>query len=613
MSHADVRSEGAALAILRSTFGFHEFRYPQADIIADVAAGRDALVLMPTGGGKSLCYQIPSLLRSGCGIVISPLIALMQDQVNALRVVGVRASCLNSTMTLDQVRAVETALLNGELDLLYVAPERLVQERTQALLARSDIALFAIDEAHCVSQWGHDFRADYLELAVLQERFPAVPRVALTATADARTRAEIVSRLELHGATQYAVSFDRPNICYRIALKDNARQQLLRFLREEHVGHCGIIYCLSRRKTEDTAAWLQQQGFEALPYHAGLSAAQRADHQARFLRGEDTIVVATIAFGMGIDKPDVRFVAHLDLPKTVEAYYQETGRAGRDGQPADAWMVYGLQDVIKLRQMMAESDAGEAHKRAEQQRLNALLGLCEINTCRRHALLHYFGEESPDACGNCDTCITPVETWDGTEAAQKAISAVYRTGQRFGVNHLIDVLRGADTAKVRQFHHQELPTFGVGVELDAKRWRSVFRQLVARAYLEVNLDRHGALVLRDECRPVLRGEETIALRVDVGKTVRRDKKRGGSIAVTDSVLWELVREHRRQLALDQGVPPYVIFHDSTLAEMVNVRPRTRLEFADLSGVGASKLEKYSEGFLGVLADYADQVPAESLS
>jgi ATP-dependent DNA helicase RecQ len=394
---------------------------------------------MPTGGGKSLCYQIPALARTGCGVVISPLIALMQDQVTAMRQIGVRASFLNSTMTADAAFEVETALHNGELDLLYIAPERLNQERTLALLQGATIALFAIDEAHCVSQWGHDFRADYLRLGVLHERFPQVPRIALTATADARTRQEIITRLELSEASQFIAGFDRPNIRYRIALKHNARQQLLRFLKEEHAEDAGIIYCLSRKKTEETAYWLQQQGFNALPYHAGLASATRADHQARFLREEGVIVVATIAFGMGIDKPDVRFVAHLDLPKTVESYYQETGRAGRDGEPANAWMVYGLQDVIKLRQMMEGSDGSEEHKRAEQHRLNAMLGLCEITSCRRQTLLAYFDDPQEKACGNCDNCLQPVATWDGTEAARMALSAVYRTGQRFGVSHLVDV------------------------------------------------------------------------------------------------------------------------------------------------------------------------------
>mgnify|MGYP003131854148 FL=1 len=589
--------------ILRTVFGYDNFRPPQDEIINTLIAGDDALVLMPTGGGKSLCYQIPSLVRPGCGVVISPLIALMQDQVNAMRLLGVKASYLNSTLSAQDALEVEEALLAGKLDLLYVAPERLVQERTLALLQRAPLALFAIDEAHCVSQWGHDFRADYLKLSVLQERFPEIPRVALTATADVRTRADIVSRLELDGARQFIAGFDRPNIRYRLALKHSPKQQLLRFLRDEHPMDAGIVYCLSRRKTEDTAAWLQQEGYQALPYHAGLDASTRAEHQRRFLREEGVIMVATIAFGMGIDKPDVRFVVHLDMPKTVESYYQETGRAGRDGEPADAWLLYGLQDVIKLRGMMAQSQGSEEHKRAEQQRLNAMLGLCEITTCRRQALLNYFGESLPEPCGNCDTCLEPVDTWDATEAARMALSAVYRTGQRFGVNHLIDLLRGAETAKIFQFSHQTLPTYGIGQALDAGQWRSVFRQLVARAYLSVDLERYGALRLEQKCRPLLRGEEIIALRRDQkvkSKTAKKTRANEALSADIDPVLWEALRDKRRQLAETQGVPPYVIFHDKTLREMCLHRPRTEAEFSRLPGVGESKLEKYAEAFLAII-------------
>lgn len=608
MDQETIASAPSALDVLNHTFGFDQFRPPQAEIIDTVINGGDALVLMPTGGGKSLCYQIPALVRAGCGIVISPLIALMQDQVSALQLLGVRASFLNSTLDSAQVYEIEQNLLRGELDLLYIAPERLTQGRTIELLERATLALFAIDEAHCVSQWGHDFRADYLRLNLLHQRFPDVPRIALTATADARTRTEIVSRLELGSAARFEVSFDRPNICYRIALKHNARQQLLRFLRDEHEQDAGIVYCLSRRKTEEVATWLSREGFNALPYHAGLGAEVRAEHQSRFLREDGIIVVATIAFGMGIDKPDVRFVAHMDLPKTIEAYYQETGRAGRDGTPANAWMVYGLQDVIKLRQMMDGSEAGEEHKRAEQQRLNAMLGLCEITSCRRHALLHYFDEVSPAACGNCDTCLTPIEIWDGTEAAQKAISVAYRTGQRFGVNHLIDVLRGADTEKIRQFDHQVLPTYGIGSDIDNKQWRSVFRQLVARGYLTVDLERYGALTLCEKCRPILRGEETIALRLDtLEKSGAGKSKKSGQARseASDPVLWDLLREHRKQLADEQGVPPFVIFHDRTLLEMVADRPTNRSEFTQLNGVGATKLEKYADSFLAVLAEYGE--------
>ncbi len=543
---------------LQHTYGFQDFRDSQADIIQAVVDGRDTLVLMPTGGGKSLCYQIPALVRDGCGVVISPLIALMQDQVDALQELGVRASFLNSTQDSATAQAIEQKLLNGDLDLLYIAPERLKQERMLNLLKTATIALFAIDEAHCVSQWGHDFRADYLRLSILHETFPQVPRMALTATADERTRAEILSRLDLHAAEKYISGFDRPNIRYRIALKYNVKAQLLRFLKEEHPHDAGIIYCLSRKKTENIADWLQTQGFTALPYHAGLAAGTRATHQSRFLREEGVIIVATIAFGMGIDKPDVRFVAHLDLPKTVESYYQETGRAGRDGEPADAWMIYGLQDVIKLRQMMESSEGSEEHKRAEQHRLNAMLGLCEITSCRRQALLNYFGDNLIEACGNCDTCLEPVNTWDGTEASRKALSAVYRTGQRFGVNHLIDVLRGASNDKIIQNNHHQLAIHGVGGDLDNNQWRSVYRQLVARGFLSVDMERFGALRLEAKCRPLLRGEESIELRRDVKQ---QEGKRQTKTALPDDidvVLWEALRDRRRQFADDQGVPPYVM-------------------------------------------------------
>ena len=585
---------------LQHTYGFQDFRDSQADIIQAVVDGRDTLVLMPTGGGKSLCYQIPALVRDGCGVVISPLIALMQDQVDALQELGVRASFLNSTQDSATTHTIEQKLLNGDLDLLYIAPERLKQERMLNLLKTATIALFAIDEAHCVSQWGHDFRADYLRLSLLHENFPQVPRIALTATADERTRSEILSRLDLHAAEKYISGFDRPNIRYRIALKYNVKAQLLRFLKEEHQHDAGIIYCLSRKKTENIADWLQTQGFTALPYHAGLAAGTRASHQSRFLREEGVIVVATIAFGMGIDKPDVRFVAHLDLPKTVESYYQETGRAGRDGEPADAWMIYGLQDVIKLRQMMESSEGSEEHKRAEQHRLNAMLGLCEITSCRRQALLNYFGDDLIEACGNCDTCLEPVNTWDGTEACRKALSAVYRTDQRFGVNHLIDVLRGASNDKIIQNNHHQLAIHGVGGDLNNNQWRSVYRQLVARGFLSVDMDRFGALRLETKCRPLLRGEESIELRRDVKQ---QEGKRQTKTALPDDidvVLWEALRDRRRQFADDQGVPPYVIFHDSTLQEMCVLLPQSITEFARLGGVGERKLEKYGTDFLQVI-------------
>ncbi len=597
-----------ALAILHKIFGYSSFRPPQAEIIDTLIEGGDAFVLMPTGGGKSLCYQIPALVRPGCGVVISPLIALMQDQVSALHEAGVKAAFLNSTLDYSQVRVIEEAMQRGELDLLYLAPERLKQERTLALLQSVKLALFAIDEAHCVSQWGHDFRADYLELGVLHERFPSVPRIALTATADVRTRKEIIERLQLQDARQFIAGFDRPNLCYRITLKDNPRQQLLRFMREEHASDAGIVYCLSRQKTEETAEWLQSEGFNALAYHAGLSARQRAENQARFLREDAIVMVATIAFGMGIDKPDVRFVAHLDMPKTIEAYYQETGRAGRDGKPANTLLLYGLQDVIKLRQMMAESQGSEEHKRIEQHRLNAMLGLCEITTCRREAVLRYFGEALPMPCGNCDACLHPVQTWDATETARLALSAVYRTGQRFGVNHLVEVLRGSNSDKVFQFEHQHLNVYGKGAELSVNEWRSVFRQLVARNYLSVDLDGYGALMLEEVCRPLLRGEATLALRRDETTKHSKPGKRSKPAALTvagdlDPELWEALRALRMQLAEEHKVPPYVIFHNSTLEALCRQRPTTLAQLAQISGIGERKQERYGPPFLAVLQQH----------
>lgn len=555
---------------------------------------------MPTGGGKSLCYQIPALLRQGCAIVVSPLIALMQDQVEALQQLGVRAAFLNSSLAIDKARAIEQEWLDGRLDLLYVAPERLIQPRMLALLEQVSPALFAIDEAHCVSQWGHDFREDYLQLSELHQRFPAVPRIALTATADARTRQEIAERLNLTEAEHFLVSFDRPNICYRIALKDNPRSQLLRFLRDEHREDAGIVYCLSRKRVNETASWLAEQGFNALPYHAGLPSETRAENQRRFLREESVVIVATIAFGMGIDKPDVRFVAHLDLPKTVEAYYQETGRAGRDGQAADAWLVYGLQDVITLRQMLEQSQGSEVYKREEQHRLNAMLGLCEVTTCRRQALLAYFDEHLAKPCGHCDSCLNPVATWDGTEAAQMALSAVYRTGQRFGVNHLIDVLRGAENDKVFQNDHHHLPTFGVGKALAARQWRSVYRQLVARGYISVDMARFGALCLQESARGVLRGEVDVLLRQDPKANSAKRTTKNALPEHIDVDLWEALRECRRQLAEEQGIPPYIIFHDRTLQLICEQRPQTVEEFAEISGVGDRKRDKYADAFLAVV-------------
>lgn len=592
-----------ALSILKETFGYSAFREPQAAVIEAVINGNDALLLMSTGGGKSLCYQIPAIIRPGCGIVISPLIALMQDQVAALRQLGIRANFLNSTLNAEEVYLIESSLRNDELDLLYIAPERLNQSRTLDMLRNASISLFAIDEAHCVSQWGHDFRADYLELNQLQHIFPSVPRIALTATADARTRAEIINNLGLNNALQFVVGFDRPNIQYRISLKTNPRNQLLQFLKTEHSTDAGIVYCLSRKKTEDTAEWLSDQGFKALAYHAGLPPEVRAERQHRFLTEEGTIVVATIAFGMGIDKPDVRFVAHLDLPKTIEAYYQETGRAGRDGLPANAWMVYGLQDVTKLRQMLGQSQGTEQYKRVEQIKLNAMLGFCEISTCRRHALLAYFDEASSEQCGNCDTCLVPVETWEGTEAAQKALSVIYRTDQRFGVSHLVDVLLGKETDKILQFDHHHLPVFGIGTELDSKEWQSVFRQLIAAGHVIADADRFGGLVLTEKCRPLLRGQESIRFRKDpVQKTAKRLTKTPLPDDI-DIALWEALRAHRRDLAEEQGVPPYVIFHDSTLQAMAELMPSTLEAFGGLPGVGIRKLDKYGQGFINVIKQH----------
>lgn len=601
--------EDTALDYLQQTFGYSEFRLQQGEIIQTLINGDDAVVLMPTGGGKSLCYQIPSLCRSGTGIVISPLIALMHDQVIALQQLGINAAFLNSTLDAKTSRQTEADLVNGNLDMLYVAPERLNTSGFIQLLKQVRISLFAIDEAHCVSQWGHDFRPDYIQLSLLHEQFPDIPRIALTATADQATRKEIKQRLQLENARDFISSFDRPNICYRITeAQSNARSTLLRFIQNEHEGDSGIIYCLSRKKVESTAAWLTEKGFTALPYHAGLPAAERQANQQRFLNEDAIIIVATIAFGMGIDKPDVRFVAHLNLPKSMEAYYQETGRAGRDGQPATAWMAYGLQDVITLKQMMATSSAAEHYKRVENQKLETMLGFTEITGCRRQSLLEYFGEKLDHACGNCDNCLFPAETWDATLAAQKALSCVHRTGQRFGVNYLVDVLTGKVNDRIKQFGHDSLNIYGLGKELDAGQWRTIYRQLISRNLLTVDIEGHGSLRLSEQCRPILRGEQTLLMRKE-SKRVKAARKGRKSFVTDDSenkVLWDALRDCRKRLADENGVPPFVIFHDATLSEMMQRQPRDQDQFLQLSGVGETKLEKYADAFLKVIREHQDE-------
>lgn len=591
------------LEILKTVFGYASFRGSQQAIIEQVLAGQDALVLMPTGGGKSLCYQIPALLRPGVGIVISPLIALMQDQVSALLQLGVKAAFLNSTLTQEAVWQIEQQLLNNELDLLYIAPERLASERHVTFLKKLQIALFAIDEAHCVSQWGHDFRVDYLQLSMLHERFPHVPRIALTATADNKTQEEIISRLNLEQAQLFRSGFDRPNIRYRIVQKQNPRQQLIDFIRSEHVGDSGIVYCLSRKKVDETALWLQSKGINALPYHAGMSNDLRYRHQNQFLMQDSVVIVATIAFGMGIDKPNVRFVAHLDLPKSVESYYQETGRAGRDGLYANAWMAYGIQDVITLRRMLADSDADEKHKRIELHKLDAMLALCEQVHCRRQALLAYFGDHLDHDCGNCDICLEPVATWDGTLVAQQALSSIYRTGQRFGVHYLIDVLQGKNTERIINFGHNNQSTFGIGKDLDEQQWHSVFRQLIARGLVSIDFT-HNTLLLTDVCRPILRGEQQLMLRKDI-KPEKLKREKSPAKPVNNNLLWEALRAKRLEIAKEQNVPPYVIFHDATLMAMMESRPVNRKQMGALPGIGERKLNLYGDQFLAVISEFAE--------
>ncbi|MFF5102069.1 DNA helicase RecQ [Streptomyces sp. NPDC000134] len=614
-----------AVAALRRVFGYEEFRGEQEAVIDHVVAGGDAVVLMPTGGGKSLCYQVPSLVRPGTGIVVSPLIALMQDQVDALRALGVRAGFMNSTQDFDERRVVEAEFLAGELDLLYLAPERLRLESTLGLLSRGRIALFAIDEAHCVSQWGHDFRPDYLALSLLGERWPDVPRLALTATATHATHREITERLNMPAARHFVASFDRPNIQYRIVPKTDPKKQLLAFLREEHPGDAGIVYCLSRNSVERTAEFLSANGVEAVPYHAGLDAGTRAAHQSRFLREDGLVVVATIAFGMGIDKPDVRFVAHLDLPKSVEGYYQETGRAGRDGLPSTAWMAYGLNDVIQQRKLIQSGEGDETFRRRAQSHLDAMLALCETAQCRRGQLLAYFGQEpDPQGCGNCDTCLTPPETWDGTVAAQKVLSTVVRLkrerGQKFGAGQIIDILLGKRTAKVIQFDHDRLSVFGIGEELTEGEWRGVVRQMLAQGLLAVEGE-YGTLVLTDDSAAVLRREREVPLRKEPKKPAtarasggsgsggsRGERKAKAAAAELPAELlpaFEALRAWRAEQAREQGVPAYVIFHDATLREIATVWPTSIGQLGGISGVGEKKLNTYGEGVLGVLASLTD--------
>lgn len=599
----------APLDILQTVFGYDQFRPHQETIIQRILAGKNAAVIMPTGGGKSLCYQIPALIRRGTGLVVSPLISLMQDQVDALKQLNIRAEYLNSNLDGRQQYEVIQAFLSGSLDLLYVAPERLLMPEFLDILHRVKLALFAIDEAHCISQWGHDFRPEYRKLTEVRNRFPDVPCLAATATADGPTRREIVQQLHIEDEGLFVTGFDRPNIRYTIVAKKSAKQQLLQFIEKEHPKDAGIVYCLSRRKVEDVADWLVDQGYDAVPYHAGLTTEVRQANQARFLNEEGLIVVATIAFGMGIDKPNVRFVAHLDIPKSPEAYYQETGRAGRDGLPANAWMTYGLSDVTLMQKILADSEAHENHKRVEWHKFNALVGYCEAVQCRRQMLLNYFGDVQQAPCGNCDTCLVPVETFDGTVAAQKVLSCVYRTEQRFGVGHIVDVLLGKMTEKVESFEHHLLSTFDIGDEYSASQWRSIIRQLVAANYLRVDIDGYGGLKLTPECEPVLKGEQKVLLRKDPEPERRSRKKEKGIVSQSDLLdqqsqpLFDALRDLRLQLARDQSIPPYIIFHDSTLIALAQNRPQTLQEFGDMPGVGAVKLDRYGEAFLKVICDH----------
>jgi len=626
-----------AARVLRDVFGYSEFRGEQGEVVGHLVGGGDALVLMPTGGGKSLCYQIPALVREGVGVVISPLIALMQDQVAALREAGVRAEFLNSSLEWHQQQVVEKRVRAGEVDLLYVAPERLVNDRFLAMLDETTVSLFAIDEAHCVSQWGHDFRPEYMRLSVLADRYPGVPRIALTATADEATRKEMLARLKLQGARVFIASFDRPNIRYRIAERDNPRKQLLQFIQEEHAGESGIVYCFTRKSVDEVAEFLVEEGINALPYHADKEHETREEHLTRFVREDAVVMVATVAFGMGINKPDVRFVAHLDLPKSLEAYYQETGRAGRDGLPADAWMIYGLADVVQQRRLIDQSPSGEEHKRVSGAKLDALLGLCETVDCRRVRLLDYFGEASK-ACGNCDNCLSPPEEWDGTEAARKLMSCIFRcekaSGFGFGAQQIIDVLTGHLTPKVEQFGHERVSTFGIGKELSAMQWRAVVRQLVALRLLRVDYDRFNILKLTQECRDVLNGTRRLKLRKPSERAPTRKKGRkgvatgfagaralaaggaagagsggdSGAEGPNNEIVFQALREWRKGVAREHGVPAYTVFHDATLLEIARVLPESLDDLRSISGIGATKLERYGQPLIEIVRGVTHEQP-----
>ncbi|QGG89820.1 DNA helicase RecQ [Agrobacterium sp. MA01] len=613
-SHTDplfsAQAEEGPLSVLKRVYGYSAFRGRQAEVVSQVVSGGDAVVLFPTGAGKSLCFQVPALCRPGVGVVVSPLIALMRDQVEALKGLGVKAAALNSTLSREEYVEIRRALDRGELDFLYVTPERTATPGFIEMMQGVEIALFAIDEAHCVSQWGHDFRPEYRELGKLADLFPGVPRLALTATADPHTREDIVARLRLEEAEVFTTSFDRPNIAYEIVERDQPRQQLLRFL-SRHKGSSGIVYCLSRAKVEETASWLDDQGIRALPYHAGMDRAIRDANQDAFLKEEDLCLVATVAFGMGIDKPNVRYVAHLDLPGSVEAYYQETGRAGRDGLPSEVWMAYGMADVIQRGRMIDEGGAADDIKRVERAKLNALLAICETPGCRRQAILKHFGESHAGGCGNCDTCLKPVETWDGSEAAIKALAAIYRTGERFGTGHLIDVLMGNENDKTMRFGHTDMPVFGAGKDLSAKTWQSVYRQLLAAGYIRVDHTAFGALTLEESARAVFKREVDVRFRKDrptTGKAARGQSSRTAQAKAgldqADQELFEALRAKRMELAKEQGVPPYVIFPDTTLVALATERPMDEDEMLSISGIGQSKLERYGDAFLEVITAYS---------